>query len=60
MLVLAAACAGPGPVPEESADIITAKELRVGTRVQAWFTGPVLRSYPAQATARQVVIKPEP
>jgi alkanesulfonate monooxygenase SsuD/methylene tetrahydromethanopterin reductase-like flavin-dependent oxidoreductase (luciferase family) len=38
----------------------TAGELRVGTRVQAWFTGPVLRSYPAQATARLVVIVPEP
>lgn len=37
-----------------------AEELRVGTRVQAWFTGPVLRSYPAQATARLVVIVPEP
>ena len=33
-----------------------AEELRVGTRVQAWFTGPVLRSYPAQATARLVTI----
>ena len=37
-----------------------AEELRVGTRVQAWFTGPVMRSYPAQATARLVVIVPEP
>jgi hypothetical protein len=37
-----------------------AQELRVGTRVQAWFTGPVLRSYPAQATARLVVIEPVP
>ena len=37
-----------------------AEELRVGTRVQAWFTGPVLRSYPAQATARLVVIEPAP
>lgn len=36
------------------------EELRVGTRVQAWFTGPVLRSYPAQATARLVIIVPEP
>jgi hypothetical protein len=37
-----------------------AEDLRVGTRVQAWFTGPVLRSYPAQATARLVVIEPAP
>ncbi len=37
-----------------------AEDLRLGTRVQAWFTGPVLRSYPAQATARLVVIVPEP
>lgn len=36
----------------------SAEELRVGTRVRAWFTGPVLRSYPAQATARLVVIEP--
>ncbi|HEY0151503.1 MAG TPA: DUF3221 domain-containing protein [Longimicrobium sp.] len=37
----------------------SAEALRVGTRVQAWFTGPVMRSYPAQATARLVVIVPE-
>ena len=37
-----------------------AQELRVGTRVAVWFTGPVLRSYPAQATARLVVIEPAP
>jgi hypothetical protein len=28
----------------------------VGDQVQLWFTGPILESYPAQATARQVVI----
>jgi hypothetical protein len=30
--------------------------LRAGHRVQLWFTGAVRESYPAQATARQVVI----
>jgi hypothetical protein len=42
------------PVPAST------EELRVGTRVAVWFTGPVLRSYPAQATARLVIIVPEP
>lgn len=30
--------------------------LKVGDRVQARFTGPVMQSYPAQATASQVMI----
>lgn len=30
--------------------------LRAGHKVQLWFTGPVRESYPAQATARQVVV----
>ncbi len=30
--------------------------LQVGDPVQLWFTGPILESFPAQATAQQVVI----
>jgi hypothetical protein len=34
--------------------------LKVGQRVEARFTGPVLRSYPAQARASEIVILEEP
>ncbi len=34
----------------------TAEELKVGQRVEADFTGPVLESYPVQATASEIVI----
>lgn len=30
--------------------------LKVGDKVEAWFAGPVLESFPAQATAKQIVI----
>lgn len=33
-------------------------DLRVGQRVQAWVTGPVMESYPTQGTAAVVVIEP--
>lgn len=33
------------------------RELAVGTRVWVWFTGPVLESFPVQATAGTVVIE---
>lgn len=33
-------------------------DLRVGQRVDAWFTGPVAESYPTQATARAIVVLP--
>jgi hypothetical protein len=38
--------------------IVTARpaELAVGTRVRAWFTGPVRESYPVQADAATVLI----
>lgn len=34
----------------------TVEDLRVGQRVAAKFTGPVLESYPVQATASEIVI----
>ena len=33
-------------------------DLRVGQRVDAWFTGPVAESYPTQATGRALVVVP--
>ena len=36
-----------------------ASDVAVGQRVSAWFTGPVLRSYPEQAVAAVVVIERE-
>lgn len=35
----------------------SARELVVGTRVQVWFTGPVMESFPVQATAGTVLIE---
>lgn len=32
-------------------------ELRVGSRVAVWFTGPVMESYPVQASASVVVLE---
>jgi hypothetical protein len=34
-------------------------ELREGQRVRVWVAGPVMESYPVQATARLVVIEAE-
>lgn len=33
-------------------------DLRVGQKVEAWFTGPVAESYPTQATGRALVVRP--
>ena len=33
-------------------------DLRVGQKVDAWFTGPVAESYPTQATGRTLVVVP--
>jgi hypothetical protein len=33
-------------------------ELQVGQQVKVWFTGPVMESYPLQATASVIVIEP--
>ena len=38
---------------------VSAAELRVGQRVKVWFTGPVMESYPLQATAGLIVIEPD-
>ena len=35
----------------------TRADLVIGTRVSVWFMGPVLESYPVQATARAVVLE---
>lgn len=35
-------------------------ELRVGQQVKVWFAGPVMESYPLQATAAVIVIEPSP
>jgi hypothetical protein len=40
----------------ESHRLATFAGITVGDQVQLWFTGPILESFPAQATARQVVI----
>jgi hypothetical protein len=37
----------------------TAADVAVGQHVSAWFTGPVMESYPVQATASVVVIEAE-
>ena len=37
---------------------VGATELRVGQQVKVWFTGPVMESYPTQATAGVIVIEP--
>ena len=39
-------------------DPAEAEELTVGHNVSVWFTGPVMESYPVQATAAAVVIEP--
>ena len=38
--------------------VVAATELRVGQQVKVWFTGPVMESYPLQATAGMIVIEP--
>ncbi|MBI3525288.1 MAG: DUF3221 domain-containing protein [Betaproteobacteria bacterium] len=39
-------------------EAVGAAELRVGQQVKVWFTGPVMESYPLQATAGVIVIEP--
>ncbi len=38
--------------------VVGVTELRVGQQVSVWFTGPVMESYPLQATAGVIVIEP--
>lgn len=37
----------------------TMADLQVGRHVRAWFDGPVMESYPVQATAGAIVIDPQ-
>jgi uncharacterized protein DUF3221 len=37
----------------------TFAEIKNGTKVSIWFTGPVAESYPVQATAGRIIIFPE-
>ena len=32
------------------------KDLKVGSNVQVWFTGPVAEAYPVQAAAREILL----
>ena len=36
--------------------VVDIAELQVGQQVKVWFTGPVMESYPLQATAGTIVI----
>lgn len=38
--------------------VVGASKLRVGQQVRVWFAGPVMESYPLQATAGVIVIEP--
>lgn len=38
--------------------VVGTTELRVGQQVKVWFTGPVMESYPLQATAGVIAIEP--
>ena len=38
----------------------SADDLRVGQDVRAWFDGPVMESYPVQATAGTIIIDTQP
>lgn len=40
----------------DATQIQGAATLRVGQRVQAWLTGPVMESYPVQGTAARLVV----
>ena len=45
------------PATELSAtDGMSVESIGVGTEVSVWFTGPVMKSYPAQATAARIVV----
>lgn len=46
-------------VLRQGGDRVGTSELRVGQRVKVWFIGPVMESYPAQATAGAIVIEPD-
>jgi hypothetical protein len=39
--------------------LLSADRLMVGSRASAWFVGPVAESYPTQATASLLVVRPQ-
>jgi hypothetical protein len=41
-----------------SGQAATPADLQVGRNVRAWFDGPVMESYPVQASAGAIVIDP--
>jgi hypothetical protein len=41
-----------------SGQVATTADLQVGRNVRAWFDGPVMESYPVQASAGAIVIDP--
>lgn len=41
-----------------SGQVAAASDLTIGHNVSAWFSGPVMESYPVQTTAGTVVIEP--
>ena len=45
-------------VLREGEGIVGVTKLGVGQQVTVWFTGPVMESYPLQATAGVIVIEP--
>jgi hypothetical protein len=48
---------GGTEVHRRSGGRMAAAALRVGQRVSAWFSGPVMESYPVQATAATIVVE---
>lgn len=45
-------------VLREGDGVVDVTTLGVGQQVKVWFTGPVMESYPLQATAGVIVIEP--
>ena len=45
-------------VTDRSGSRLTFDSLQVGQRVSAWFTGPIMESYPVQGRARVIVVEP--
>jgi len=45
-------------VLSQGKDVAAITELQAGQQVKVWFTGPVMESYPLQATAGVIVILP--
>ena len=48
---------GATQVLHQKKGAVAPAELQVGQQVRVWFTGPVMESYPLQATAGMIVIE---